>query len=127
MRSVKIIILICLLALPAAAFEADEQLADAALEARARALSQEIRCVVCQAESIDESQALLAQDMRRYIRTAMVDGRTDAEILADLQNKYGDKVLMAPPVRGDTLLLWLAPGLLLLVAGTAAFKLWRRA
>lgn len=119
--------LFLLLCGPALALEADEQLPDAALEARARSLSKEIRCMVCQAESIDDSQALLAQDMRRYVRAGITAGKSDAAILADLQAKYGDKVLMSPPVRGDTLLLWLAPGVLLLVASGIALSLWRRA
>lgn len=121
------LILFLLLATPALAIEATEQLADPVAEARARHLSKEIRCVVCEAESIDESPALLAQDMRRYVRAGITAGKTDAAILADLQMKYGDKVLMSPPMRDDTLLLWLAPGLLLLVGAGIAWTMWRRA
>lgn len=120
------VLLLCLLALPAFAIEADEQLANPVQEMRARALSKEIRCVVCAAESIDESPALLAQDMRRYVRAGITAGKSDEAILADLQSKYGDKVLMSPRMGGNTLLLWLAPGLLLLIAAGFAFKLWRR-
>ena len=116
-----------LLALPAVAFEASEQLPDPAAEARARALSQHIRCVVCQAESIDESQALLAQDMRRYLRQGIVAGKSDAAILADLQQKYGDKVLMRPPLKASTVPLWLGPLALLLLGGLLALRAWRRA
>lgn len=111
----------------AAALEAGEQLPDAAQEARARALSKEIRCVVCQAESIDESQAMLAQDMRLFVRQGITAGQTDDEILAALQVRYGDKVLMRPPLREDTWLLWLAPLALLALGLGLMFKLWRRA
>lgn len=121
------LLLFILLATPALAIEASEQLADPMLESRARNLSKEIRCVVCQAESIDESPALLAEDMRCFVRQGLTAGQSDQQILAALQERYGDKVLMTPPVRDDTLLLWLAPGLLLLAGAGVAFKLWRRA
>ena len=93
-------------------------LADPALENRARTLSKQLRCLVCQNQSIDDSDADLAKDLRREVRTQLVQGKTDAAILADLHAKYGDFVLLAPPMAKNTLALWLAPiGFLLLGIG----------
>lgn len=127
MRRTSLVLLLVLLAPPVMALEADEQFDSPVMESRARALYQQIRCVVCQAESIDESPALLAGDMRRFVRQGMSDGKDDAAILASLQQRYGDAVLMAPPLRAHTLLLWLAPGLLLLVGGFIAWRVMRKA
>ncbi|MGE3770316.1 MAG: cytochrome c-type biogenesis protein CcmH [Bdellovibrionales bacterium] len=110
------LVLFLLLALPAFAMEAGEQMANPVLEARARMLFKDIRCVVCQAESIDESPALLAGDMRRFVRDGIEKGKTDRAILRALQERYGDQVLMSPPLKLSTVLLWIAP-LLLLLAG----------
>ena len=110
-------LLIALLAFPAFAMDAQEQLIDAAAEARARDLFKQIRCVVCEAESIDESTALLAADMRPFVRRAVEAGQGDDVILVSLQQRYGDKVLMMPPVRGDTILLWVLPFMLILIGG----------
>jgi len=89
---------------------------------RLHALYSQIRCVVCQAESIDESPSLLAEDMRAFVRGAVQAGQSDAAILSSLQERYGDKVLMKPPVRTDTLILWLAPFLLLI----SGIYIWAR-
>ena len=100
------------------ALTAEEMLADPALENRARTLSKQLRCLVCQNQSIDDSDADLAKDLRREVRTQLVQGKTDAAILADLHAKYGDFVLLAPPMAKNTLALWLAPiGFLLLGIG----------
>ena len=100
------------------ALTAEEMLADPALENRARTLSKQLRCLVCQNQSIDDSDADLAKDLRREVRTQLVQGKTDATILADLRAKYGDFVLLAPPMAKNTLALWLAPiGFLLLGIG----------
>ena len=100
------------------ALTAEEMLADPALENRARTLSKQLRCLVCQNQSIDDSDADLAKDLRREVRTQLVQGKTDAAILADLRAKYGDFVLLAPPMAKNTLALWLAPiGFLLLGIG----------
>ena len=100
------------------ALTAEEMLADPALENRARTLSKQLRCLVCQNQSIDDSDAELAKDLRREVRAQLVQGKTDAAILADLRAKYGDFVLLAPPVAKNTLALWLAPiGFLLLGIG----------
>ena len=103
----------------------DEQLADPAQEARARELGRELRCLVCQNQSIDDSDADLARDLRRIVRERIVAGDDDRAILAYLTDRYGEFVLLRPPVTAATWLLWFGPPVLLLAAGTTAF-LWRR-
>ena len=103
---------------PANAITAEEMLADPVLENRARNLSRKLRCLVCQNQSIDDSDADLAKDLRREVRAQLVQGKTDTVILADLRAKYGDFVLLDPPIAKNTLALWLAPmGFLLLGIG----------
>jgi len=106
------------LAGPAAhAVEPVERLADPALEARARALSQELRCLVCQNQSIDESNADLAHDLRVLLRQRLVAGDTDRQVLDYVVARYGVFVLLDPPFLRATYLLWLVPPLLVLGAG----------
>ena len=111
---------VVVLLLPAAsgAVEPDEILPNAALEARARALSADLRCMVCQNESIDESKAPLARDLRQLVRERLQAGDSDAAIKEGLRARYGDFILLKPPVEGATLLLWGTP-LLVLSAGSA--------
>jgi len=92
-------------------------LADPVLEARAKALQRELRCLVCQGQSIDESNAPLAADLRRLIRQQIQGGQSDDGIKDFLVARYGAFVLMKPPVREDTFFLWFGPGLLVLVGG----------
>jgi cytochrome c-type biogenesis protein CcmH len=99
------------------AVEPSERLADPALEARARALSQELRCLVCQNQSIDESNADLAHDLRILLRQRLVAGDTDQQVLDYLSARYGVFVLLDPPFLPTTYLLWLTPPLLVLAAG----------
>lgn len=110
----------------AAAVEPDEVLADPALEARARALSREIRCVVCQSESIDDSNAPLARDLRLLIRERIGAGDSDREVTDFLVDRYGDYVLLKPRVQPNTVVLWLAPVIAGLAAAGAAFLFLRR-
>ncbi|MBS8228371.1 cytochrome c-type biogenesis protein [Vannielia litorea] len=108
------------LALPALALDPSEMLDDPALEARARALDHELRCVKCQAESIASSNADWARDARREVREMIAAGATDAEVRAKFLENYGDFVLMNPPARGWNLIVWLAgPALLLAGLGVA--------
>lgn len=100
----------------ALAVEPGEVLEDANLEARARTLSKELRCLVCQNENIDSSHAPLAKDLRILLRERLVAGDTDEEVLAFLVARYGDFVLLKPPVQGNTLVLWLAPALFMILA-----------
>jgi cytochrome c-type biogenesis protein CcmH len=97
------------------AVEPNEMLADPALEARARAISKELRCMVCQNESIDDSQAPLAHDLRMLVRERLTAGDSDAQIVNFLVSRYGEFVLLRPPLSWHTVALWgTPPGLLLL-------------
>lgn len=110
----------------ALAVPAPETLPNPEQEAHARALQKQFRCLVCQGESIDESGAPLAADLRRLIREHIVRGETDAQIKDYLVARYGDFILMDPPLQADTFALWLGPVLvLLLVGGVAAVVVLR--
>ncbi len=102
-----------------------ERLADPALEARARALSEQIRCLVCQNENIDDSNADLAHDLRVLVRQLIVKGDTNQQVLDYLVARYGDFVLLKPPVQPDTYLLWFGP-LIVLVLGASGIVLFFR-
>jgi cytochrome c-type biogenesis protein CcmH len=118
MRTALCAITILLLAsVSAYAVEPGEKLADPAQEARARRISQELRCLVCQNQSIDDSNAELARDLRLLVRERIVAGDTDAQVLAFVEARYGEFVLLRPPFKLHTLALWLTP--LLLLIGTA--------
>jgi cytochrome c-type biogenesis protein CcmH len=121
-----LVVLLVGLAMPARAVLPDERLADPALEARARTLSQELRCLVCQNQSIDDSNADLAHDLRVLVRERLAAGDSDAQVLAYLTSRYGDYVLLRPPVKPTTWLLWFGPPLLLIVGGLAILRGWRR-
>ena len=105
----------------------DKALSDPAQEARARALFADIRCVVCQHESIADSPASIAADLRRLVREQIAAGKTDEEIRADLVRRYGDYVLFTPPFRAGTLLLWLGPVALVVLVGGFLLVRSRRA
>ena len=115
-----------LAAAPAWAVEPDEMLADPALEARAREIGRDLRCLVCQNESIEDSNADLARDLRLLVRERLVAGDSDAEVIAYISARYGDFVLLDPPVKPKTWALWFGPGLLLIVAGAGVFLYLRR-
>ena len=120
------VLLALLLAVPAQAVEPDEVLSDPALEARARQISGDVRCVVCASEAIDSSQASIARDLRILIRERLVAGDSDAEIYAFLVDRYGDYVLFRPPFKPSTYALWLAPFALLGGGGMAIALSFRR-
>ena len=111
----------------ASAAPAPGALADPAQEARAQALQKQFRCLVCQGESLDESNAPLAADLRRLIREHIARGESDEQITNYLVARYGDFILMKPPFEEDTWILWLAPFAVLLVGGGIAFVIVRRA
>lgn len=94
---------------PGFALNPEERLSDPRLEDRARHLSLELRCLVCQNQSIDDSDAPFAQDLRRLIRRDIAAGKTDQEIKLFLRERYGDYVLLSPPLTSATYLLWIAP------------------
>jgi cytochrome c-type biogenesis protein CcmH len=103
----------------------DEQLKDPKLEARARAIGSELRCVVCQNQTIDDSDADLAHDLRVLLRQRLVAGDSDQQAIDFIVKRYGAFVLMKPPLNDETWLLWLGPALLLAVGGAAVAVYWR--
>ncbi|KQZ01640.1 hypothetical protein ASD45_12840 [Pseudolabrys sp. Root1462] len=127
MRRLLIVALVSSLLLPGAALavKPDEILKDPALEARARVLSQELRCMVCQNQSIDDSDAPLARDLRLLVRERLEKGDSDKQVLDFLVARYGNFVLLKPPVEPSTLLLWgLSP--LVLIIGIGALVVMAR-
>ena len=113
-------------AVPAYAISPEEQLSDPVLEKRARALSAQLRCLVCQNQSIEDSDADLARDLRKDVRTRLQDGQEDAAILQALTATYGDYILLKPPVNPATYLLWATPVILILLAGGLFFLAFRK-
>ncbi|MEM1343289.1 MAG: cytochrome c-type biogenesis protein [Pseudomonadota bacterium] len=114
------LLLLALLAAPAAAVQPDEILPDPVLEQRAREISKDVRCLVCRNEAIDESRAELARDMRLLVRERLVAGDTNAEVRQYLVDRYGEYVLLNPPFNLGNALLWLSgPVLFILGAGLA--------
>jgi cytochrome c-type biogenesis protein CcmH len=107
------------------AVQPDEVLSDAQLEARARAISADIRCLVCQNQSIDDSEAPLARDLRLLVRERLVAGDSNAEVVDFLVARYGEFVLLQPRFAWHTLILWIGPFAILALAALAALK-WRR-
>jgi cytochrome c-type biogenesis protein CcmH len=111
--------------LAAGAVQPDEILSDPALEARARAITRELRCVVCQSESIDDSNAEIARDLRLLVRERVVAGDSDAEVLDYVVDRYGEFVLFRPPFTAGNAALWLSGPVLLLLGGGLAFAFVR--
>jgi cytochrome c-type biogenesis protein CcmH len=120
-----ILVMLVLGAARALAVQPDEVMKDPTLEARARALSEELRCLVCQNQSIDDSDAPLARDIRILIRQRIAQGESNAAVRAYLVSRYGDFILLKPPFKPETMLLWLSPPLVL-GAGLAAALFARR-
>jgi cytochrome c-type biogenesis protein CcmH len=111
-------------ALPAYAVQPDEMLRDPVLEGRARALSAELRCMVCQNQSIDDSDAPLARDIRLLIRDRIAKGESNDVVRSFLVSRYGDFILLRPPFKMETLLLWFGAPLALVLG---AVTMWRAA
>ena len=126
MRVVLALLLALMLGAPAMAVNPDEVLADPALETRARDISSQLRCLVCQNESIDDSNADLAREIRLIVRERLVAGDTDDEVLQFLVDRYGEYVLLQPVVAPHTTLLWAAAPLALLVGGIVIVVASRR-
>jgi cytochrome c-type biogenesis protein CcmH len=125
------LLLVCLVGVCApmtvpAATNPDEILKDPVLERRARDLSKQLRCLVCQNQSIDDSDADLARDLRRIVREQLVAGKGEAEIIDYLTARYGDFVLLKPPVKPATWGLWFGPALVLAIAGAGIIAYVRR-
>jgi cytochrome c-type biogenesis protein CcmH len=107
---------------PAIAMTPEEKLKDPVLEARARMISQEVRCVVCQNQSIDDSDALLARDLRLIVREQITAGKSNKEVKDYLVRRYGSFVLLKPPFNKATLFLWFGPALLAFLSGWAVLR-----
>lgn len=122
----KVLAFLLLMTLSAAAAVGDS-FSDPAMEARARDLQRQLRCLVCQGESIDESNADFAADMRHLVRRQIADGKSDAQIQEYLVARYGDFILMKPPVQPNTWLLWLAPFAVLGAGGAVAWVTIKKA
>lgn len=116
---------LALTALPLRAVQPDEILADPTLEARARAISAQLRCLVCRNENIDDSNADLARDLRLLVRERLMAGDSDAEVVAYLVDRYGEYVLLNPTTKGANLILWIA-GPSALVVGLIGAGLYMR-
>ena len=119
------LLMMMLAAPPLYAISPEEQLSDPVLEERARALSGQLRCLVCQNQSIEDSDAELAVDLRYEVRRQLVEGKSDAIILDELRNRYGDYILLNPPVTATTYLLWGAP-ILIVLFGCGLLWVYRR-
>jgi cytochrome c-type biogenesis protein CcmH len=127
MMRVAAFLLLLMVSAPVVAAPVADTFSNPATESRARALQRQLRCLVCQGESIDESGATLAADLRHLVRQQIADGKSDREIKDYLVARYGDFILMQPPLQADTYFLWLAPFVVLLGAGGVAFWVIRRA
>ena len=114
-----------LFAQPLMAVQPNEMLADPALEVRARDISEGLRCVVCQNQSIDDSDAPLAKDLRLVVREQLTLGKSDPDVTAYIVSRYGNFVLLKPPIEPATWLLWAGPFAVLLIGG-AAMAAWSR-
>ncbi|MCC9620702.1 cytochrome c-type biogenesis protein CcmH [Thalassospira sp. MA62] len=113
-------------ATPALAVNPDEMLSDPVLEERARVISQELRCLVCQNQSIDDSDAELASDLRVLVRERLIAGDSNDEVIDYIVARYGDYVLLNPPLKPETYILWGSPVVLALFALLAVFAFYRR-
>jgi cytochrome c-type biogenesis protein CcmH len=110
-----VIFLLFFLVTPALAIQPDEILEDKVLEERARVISKELRCLVCQNQSIDDSDAPLAKDLRVLVRERLQAGESDEKVIEFVADRYGDFVLLRPPVKASTLTLWISPIAILIV------------
>ncbi|MBZ9792810.1 cytochrome c-type biogenesis protein CcmH [Rhizobium sp. 3T7] len=124
-RHFLLVLAVVLSSAPAFAVNPDEVLADPKLEARARAISAELRCMVCQNQSIDDSNAELAKDLRLLVRERLTDGDTDEQVMNYIVSRYGEFVLLKPRFEMKTILLWGAP-ILLVVAGGISLVVFAR-
>jgi len=117
---------IVLIAVPAQAVRPDEMLTNPALEARARDISRDLRCLVCRNQSIDDSDADLAHDLRVLVRERITAGESNEQVIGFVRARYGDFVLLRPPFAIGTALLWGGPLLVLLLGGVAIARFYRR-
>lgn len=126
MRRLVLSLCFALFALPVLAVQPDEVLSDPALEARAREISQKLRCPVCQGENIDESNAAISRDLRLYVRERLVEGDSDSQVITAVTDRFGEYVLFDPPARGSNWVLWLAGPFMALLGLVVAWGFLRR-
>ena len=122
----KLFILFLLLASTAFAGDAKPLADDPVIEARLKAMSSELRCLVCQNTTLADSTAPLAEDLRKEIRVLMREGKTDQEVIDYLVARYGDFVLYRPPVNNETALLWFGPFILLMIGGFVLYRVLKK-
>ncbi len=125
-RRAALVLLLLVAAMPAAAVDPGEMLADPALEARARDVSKDLRCLVCQNQSIDDSDAQLARDLRGLVRQRLAAGSTNEEVVDYVVSRYGDFVLLKPPFKLSTYALWIGPAVIFLGGLLVVFVFYRR-
>lgn len=126
MRVLRCLLLALLLAGPVFAVQPDEVLSDPALESRARDISQDLRCPICQGENIDESNAAISRDLRLYVRERLVAGDSDREVIAAVTDRFGEFVLFDPPATGANLILWFAGPVMALLGLLLAWRFVRQ-
>ncbi len=126
MRAMALIFLALCLAPPAAAVEPGEKLDDPVLERRARDISKNLRCLVCQNQTIDDSNADLARDLRILVRERLLAGDSDTAVIDFVVDRYGDYVLLDPPFKGTTYVLWFGPGVIFAFGAAALVLFFRR-
>jgi len=126
MKALFLGLVLCLAAVSAGAVNPDEMLDDPALEARAREISKGLRCLVCQNQSIDDSDADLARDLRVLVRERLAAGDSDGQVIDYVVSRYGDFVLMRPPFKATTYALWLGPALIAGLGVLAVVAFYRR-
>lgn len=125
-KKITLLAALVLMSMPALAIDTGKAFEDAEMQARYERLIAETRCVTCQNQSIKDSNAFIAADLRREIRRLMVEGKSDDEIAEFLVTRYGDFVLYRPRMTGKTLALWIAPFILVLLGGVALVRVVRR-
>ena len=121
-----VVVTLSFYARPAFAVNPDEMLSDPVLEQRARTISEELRCLVCQNQSIDDSDADLAHDLRVLVRERLLAGDNNQQVIDYIVARYGDYVLLNPPFKPDTYILWASPFILLILAALAVVGFYRR-
>lgn len=126
MKRVLFALALGMLSLPALAADPSEMLKDPALETRAENLGKELRCLVCQSESIEDSNADLAKDLRIIVREQIQSGKSDVEVKKFVVDRYGDYVLLRPPFKATTLVLWLGPFAFFVLGLVAVWAFYRR-
>ncbi len=126
MRALFLGLVLCLAAVSAGAVNPDEILDDPVLEARAREISKDLRCLVCQNQSIDDSDADLARDLRVLVRERLVGGDSNGQVIDYGVSRYGDFVLLRPPFKATTYVLWLGPALIAGLGILAVMTFYRR-